>query len=72
MEDTMERLEFNAKHPDTQEESQYTDPAKQIQDTLKAISKSVAIRAKAAHNLQRNEWDMLGISKKKTKFISFQ
>ena len=55
MEDAMERLDFSAKHPDTQEGSHYTDPAKQVQDTMKAISKSAAIRAKAAHDLQRNE-----------------
>ena len=55
MEDAMERLDFSAKHPDTQEGSHYTDPAKQVQDTMKAISESAAVRAKAAHDLQRNE-----------------
>ena len=69
MEDAMERLDYSAKHPDTQEGSHYTDPAKQVQETMKAISESAAVRAKAAHNLQRNEWDMIGISIKKTKFI---
>ena len=63
MEDAMERLEFSSKAPDTQEESHYTNPAKQVQDTMKAISKSAAIRAKAAHELQRNEWDMCGFLK---------
>ena len=38
MEDAMERLEFNAKNPDTQEESHYTDPAKQVQDAMKTIT----------------------------------
>ena len=55
MKDAMERLEFNAKHPDTQDRSQYTDPAKKVEETMRAISKSAAVRAKAAHNLQRNE-----------------
>ena len=55
MEDAMERLDFSAKHPDTQEGSHYTDPAKQVQETMKAISESAAVRAKAAYNLQRNE-----------------
>ena len=55
MEDAMERLEFNAKHPDTQDGSHYTDPAKKVEETMRAISESAAVRAKAAHNLQRNE-----------------
>ena len=55
MEDAMERLEFNAMNPDTQEENHYTNPAKQIQDAMKTISKSAANRARAAHELQRNE-----------------
>ena len=55
MEDAMERLEFSSKAPDTQEEIHYTYPAKQVQDTMKAISESASIRAKAAHELQRNE-----------------
>ena len=55
MEDAMERLELSAKTPDTQEESHYTNPTKQVQDTMKAISESAAIRAKAAHELQRNK-----------------
>ena len=55
MEDAMERLDFSAKHPDTQEGSHYTDPAEQVKQTMKAISESAAVRAKAAHDLQRNE-----------------
>ena len=69
MEDAMERLDFNAKHPDTRDGSHYTDLAIQVQQTMKAISQSAAVRAKAAHDLQRNECDMIGISIKKTKFI---
>ena len=61
MEDAMERLDFNAKHPDTQEGSHYTDPAEQVKQTMKAISKLAAIRAKAAHHLQKNKWEIFGI-----------
>ena len=55
MEVAMERLDFSAKHPDTQQGSHYTDPAKQVKETMKAISESAAVRAKAAHDLQRNK-----------------
>ena len=59
MEDAMERLEFNAMNPDTQEENHYTNPAKQLQDAMKSISESAANRARATHETdsfhQRNE-----------------
>ena len=59
MEDAMERLEFDAMNPDTQEENHYTSPAKQLQDAMKSISDSAANRARAAHETdsfhQRNE-----------------
>ena len=62
MEDAMERLDFNAMKPDTQEENHYTNPTKQLQDAMKSINDSAANRARAAHETnsfhQRNEWDI--------------
>ena len=55
MEDAMEMLDFSAKNPDTQEGSHYTDPSEHVKQTMKAISESAAVRAKAAHDLQRVE-----------------
>ena len=52
MEDAMEKLDLGSKDPDTQEGSHYIDPSEHVKQTMKAISESAAVRAKAAHKLQ--------------------
>ena len=49
MEAAMERLEFDTVNPDnTQEESHYATPAKQLHEAMKSINESAANRARAA------------------------
>ena len=61
MEDAMEKLDLGSKDPNTQEGSHYIDPFKHVKQTMKAISESAAIRAKAAHDLNV-EWETVCIS----------
>ena len=55
MEDAMEKLDLGSKDPDSQEGSHYIDQSEHVKQTMKAISESAAVRAKAAHDLQRVE-----------------
>ena len=55
MEDAMEKLDRDSKDPYHQERSHYIDQSEHVQNTMKAISQSAAVRAKAAHDLQNSE-----------------
>ena len=56
MEDAMEKLDRDSKDPYHQERSHYIDQSEHVQNTMKAISQSAAVQAKAAHDLQNSEW----------------
>ena len=60
MEDAMEKLDLGSKDPNPQEGSHYIDQPEHVKQTLRAISESAAVRAKAAHDLQNVEWDTIG------------
>ena len=55
MEDAMEKLDRDSKDPYPQEGSHYIDQSEHVQKTMKSISQSAAVRAKAAHDLQNDE-----------------
>ena len=55
MEDAMEKLDLGSKDPNPQEGSHYIDQSEHVKKTMKAISESAAVRAKAAHDLQNVE-----------------
>ena len=55
MEDAMEKLDRDSKDPYHQERSHYIDQSEHVQNTMKAISQSAAVRAKAALDLQNSE-----------------
>ena len=55
MEDAMEKLDRDSKDPYHQDRSHYIDQSEHVQNTMKAISQSAAVRAKAALDLQNSE-----------------
>ena len=55
MEDAMEKLDLSSKDPDSQEGSHYIDQSEHVKQTMKAISESATVRAKAAHDIQNVE-----------------
>ena len=55
MEDAMEKLDIGSNNPNSQEGSHYIDQPEHVKQTLRAISESAAVRAKAAHDLQNVE-----------------
>ena len=69
MEDAMEKLDRDSKDPYPQEGSHYIDQSEHVQKTMKAISQSAAVRAKAAHDLQNSEWDTTWISTTKKIYL---
>ena len=69
MEDAMEKLDRDSKDPYHQERSHYIDQSEHVQNTMKAISQSAAVRAKAAHDLQNSEWDTTWISTTKKIYL---
>ena len=60
MEYAMEKLDLSSKDPDSQEGNHYIDQPEHVKQTLKAISESATVWAKAAHDLQNVEWDTIG------------
>ena len=55
MEDAMEKLDRDSKDPYHKDRSHYIDQSEHVQNTMKAISQSAAVRAKAALDLQNSE-----------------
>ena len=69
MEDAMEKLDHGSKDPYHQGGSHYIDQLEHVQKTMKAISESAAVRAKAAHDLKNAEWDTVWISTTKKIYL---
>ena len=72
MEDAMEKLDRDSKDPYPQEGSHYIDQSEHVQKTMKAISQSAAVRAKAAHDLQNVEWETVCISTTKKNLFALK
>ena len=72
MEDAMEKLDHDSKDPYPQEGSHYIDQSEHVQKTMKAISQSAAVRAKAAHDLQNVEWETVCISTTKKNLFALK
>ena len=68
MEDAMEKLNYGSKDPYHQGGSHYIDQSEHVQNTMKAISQSAAVRAKAAHDLNV-EWETVCISHTKKIYL---
>ena len=69
MEEAKEKLDRDSKDPYPQEGSHYIDQLEHVQKTMKAISRSAAVRAKAAHYLQNVEWETVCISTTKKIYL---
>ena len=55
MEAAMEKLDLDSKDTHHKDRSHYVDQSEHVQNTMKAISHSAAVRAKEAMNLQNSE-----------------
>ena len=55
MEDAMMKLDHDSMDPHHKDRSHYIDQSEHVQNTMKAISQSAAVRAKAALDLQSSE-----------------
>ena len=55
MEDAMKKLDHDSMDPHHKDRSHYIDQSEHVQNTMKAISQSAAVQAKAALDLQSSE-----------------